>query len=222
MLRRTAKLNLRRASTSTGSACWLGLALLLLANLASAQTLTVDETEALVRAHYFEGMPREEALRIGPAGARRLIEMLVDPGEHSSHGQIMLALGLSGSPEAMDAIQAWIEIPRVGEVDRHMFRAWQVLPYALGHLARSDRRALAQLDVLMKDGPPNWTFRQHRGPRLGRMTRDAAVTSLAETGMPEAGRILDRVLRDATDVQFEQHLRDARARHRERAREVGR
>jgi hypothetical protein len=49
--------------------------------VAAAQTLTVAETETLVRASYFEGMPEEPASRIGPAGAARLVEMLFDPEE---------------------------------------------------------------------------------------------------------------------------------------------
>ncbi|HIF93503.1 MAG: hypothetical protein ABGX04_12540 [Myxococcales bacterium] len=205
----------------------LGTALTLLVALvwgstASARMLTADETETLVRATYFEGMPEEEARRIGPAGAARLAEMLADSDESSIHGQIMLALGLCGSPDAMAAIQDWVGSPPEGEVDRDTFRAWQALPYALGHLARFDRRALRLLETLMNAGPPSWTFRQHRGPRLSRLTRESAVSSLAETGLPEAGRILKHIPRDATDVQFGRHLQEARAKHRERAAEESR
>jgi hypothetical protein len=60
---------------------------------ASAQMLTVDEAETLVRATCFEGMPGEEARRIGSAGAARLAQILADSDESSIHGQIMLALG---------------------------------------------------------------------------------------------------------------------------------
>ena len=64
--------------------------------VAAAQRLTIPETEALVRVSYFEGMPEEAAARIGPAGAERLAEMLFDPEEGRSHGQILSALGLCG------------------------------------------------------------------------------------------------------------------------------
>jgi len=202
----------------------VGLAglVLILAGSAAAQTLSVEEAERLVRSVYYEGMPEELAARIGPAGAARLVEMLADSEEASSHAQIMLALGLCGSPDAMAAIESWMAVPRSGEVDRKTFRAWQVLPYALGHLARSDRRALRRLERLIHEDAPNWTFRQHRGARLRRLTRDSAVASLAETGLPEARSMLDRAARNASDAQFEEHLRAARARHAERAREVAR
>lgn len=195
---------------------------LVLAGATSAQTLSIEETEQLVRATYFEGMPEEEATRIGPTGAARLVEMLADPEERSSHGQIMLALGLCGSPSALAAIETWIAQPRVGEVDRKTFRAWQALPFALGHLARSDPRALRRLETMMNEAAPEWTFRRYRGARLRRLERDSAVTSLAETGLPEARQMLDRASQNASDAQFEQHLRDARALHAERALEVAR
>jgi hypothetical protein len=214
------------------------------AGVAAAQTLTVPETEALVRASYFEGMPEEPATRIGPAGAERLVEMLFDPEEERSHAQILLALGLCGSPDAMSAIRAWSEslygtaafdraaalsraatpdriaAPRSGEIDRNTFKAWQALPYAFGHLARFDRRAVAHLEILINAEAPGWTFRHHRGPRLRDLARRSAATSLALTGLPEARRVLDRAGRDASDARFEDHLRNARALHAERAREV--
>ena len=206
-----------------------GLALVLvlgsalgLAGAASAQTLSIEEAENFVRAAYFEGMPEEVATRIGPTGAARLVEMLADPDERSSHGQIMLALGLCGSPEALAAIEIWMAEPRRGEIDRNTFRAWQALPFALGHLAAFDPRALQRLETMMNEDAPDWTFRQHRGARLRRLARDSAVTSLAETGLPEARRMLERAGGDASDIQFERHLREVRALHAERAREVAR
>jgi hypothetical protein len=186
---------------------------------ATAQMLTIAETEDLVRAEYFEGMPEEEAMWIGPAGARRLVEMLTDPEESRSHGQILLALGLCGSPDAMAAIVGRIEMPRTGEIDRDTFKAWQALPYALGHLARHDRRAIGQLERLMNADAPDWTFRHHRGARLFRLARRAAANSLAETGLPEARGALDRAGRDVSDARFQEHLQSVRALHAERARE---
>jgi len=215
---------------------------------AVAQMLTVPETEALVRASYFEGMPEEDAARIGPDGAERLIEMLFDPEEGRSHSHILLALGLCGWPDAMTVILGWssnfsgvatfrqittfdqvatlnqvatldgLAAPRTGEIDRDTFKAWQALPYALGHLARFDRRAVVHLEALMNAEAPSWTFRHHRGARLRNLARRSAATSLALTGLPEARRALDRAGRDASDARFEEHLRNARALHAERAR----
>lgn len=208
------------------------------AGVAGAQMLTVAETEALVRASYFEGMPEEPASRIGPAGAERLVEMLFDPEDARSHAQILLALGLCGSPDSMSAILAWSEsldgaaalhgataldgaaAPGGGEIDRNTFKAWQALPYAFGHLARFDGRAIVHLETLIHADAPNWTFRHHRGPRLRDLARRSAATSLGLTGLPEARRALDRAGRDASDARFDAHLRNARALHAERTREV--
>lgn len=200
--------------------------------VAAAQRLTIPETEALVRVSYFEGMPEEAAARIGPAGAERLVEMLFDPEEGRSHGQILLALGLCGSPGAMTAILRWnailsesatlhsVATPRTGEIDRDLFKAWQAFPYALGHLAHFDRRAIVHLETLMNAAAPSWTFRHHRGARLLDLARRSAATSLALTGLPEARRALDRASRNASDAPFEEHLRNALALHAERIREV--
>jgi hypothetical protein len=202
-----------------------------------AQMLTVPETEALVRASYFEGMPEERAARIGPAGAERLIEMLLNPEEGPNHNQILLALGLSGSPDALAAILDWTAIldgaealdgaatneiatlDEVATLDRDTFKAWQALPYALGHLARFDRRAVVHLDALMNAKAPSWTFRHYRGARLRDLARRSAATSLALTGLPEARSALDRAGGRASDPRFEAHLRNVRALHAERARE---
>lgn len=200
--------------------------------VAAAQRLTIPETEALVRVSYFEGMPEEAAARIGPAGAERLAEMLFDPEEGRSHGQILLALGLCGWPGAMTAILRWnailsesatldrVATPRTGEIDRDLFKAWQAFPYALGHLAHFDRRAIVHLETLMNAAAPSWTFRHHRGARLLDLARRSAATSLALTGLPEARRALDRASRNASDAAFEEHLRNALALHAERIREV--
>lgn len=200
--------------------------------VAAAQRLTIPETEALVRVSYFEGMPEEAAARIGPAGAERLVEMLFDPEEGRSHGQILPALGLCGSPGAMTAILRWnailsesatldrVATPRTGEIDRDLFKAWQAFPYALGHLAHFDRRAIVHLETLMNAAAPSWTFRHHRGARLLDLARRSAATSLALTGLPEARRALDRASRNASDAAFEEHLQNALALHAERIREV--
>jgi hypothetical protein len=205
----------------------LALALLpVAAGVAAAQTLTVAETETLVRASYFEGMPEEPASRIGPAGAERLVEMLFDPEEARNHAQILLALGLCGSPDSMSAMLAWSEsldsaaAPGGGEIDRNTFKAWQALPYAFGHLARFDRRAVLHLEALIHADAPNWSFRHHRGPRLRALARRSAATSLGLTGLPEARRALDRAGRDASDARFDDHLRSVRALHAARARGV--
>lgn len=197
----------------------------------AAQTLTVPETEALVRASYFEGMPEAAAARIGPAGAERLVEMLGDSEERQNHAQILLALGLCGSPDAMTAILDWkvgldaaastqfAAAPPSVEIDRDRFKAWQALPYALGHLARFDDRAVAELEILTDAEAPQWTFRHYTSAHLHDLARRGAATSLALTGLPEARRALDRASRNLSDVRFAEHLMALRVLHAERARE---
>lgn len=187
---------------------------------AGAQTLSVEETESLVHGVYYEGMPEVEAERIGPAGCARLVEMLADPQERRSHPQILLAIGICGPPGGFEAIRDWADVSRTGEIDRATFRAWQVLPFALGRMARHDRRALARLEAqLNASEAPDWTFRHHRGARLLRQARRSAANGLAHSGLPEAGEALVRADRSASDAGFREHLEEARAAHRRAAAE---
>jgi hypothetical protein len=160
----------------------------------------------LVRVRWYEGLPEEEASRIGPEGAMRLIEMLGDPAERRSHANILLALGLSGQPGAFDAICEWADRPRSGEIDRDTFRAWQALPFALGDLAPHDRRAVGRLARLLDADAPDWRFRHHRGARLANQARWAAARALASTGLPEARAALENAGRNRSDPAFLEHL----------------
>jgi len=191
----------------------------------TVQTLGVEESEQLVRAQWFEGLPEDEASRIGPEGAARLMVMLADPAERAHHANILVALGLCAQPGVFEAIAEWADRPRSGELDRSGFRAWQALPYALGHLASHDPRALERLESrLLTDPPPTWHFRHHRGARLARQSRRAAASALALTGLPAARRALDRAGQDVSDADFEAHLESMRGLHARRAleRERGR
>lgn len=187
---------------------------------AQAQTLSIAETENLVRSIHFEGLPEDQARAIGSDGATRLIEMLADPTESASHANTLLALGLCGQPGAFEAIRDWAAMSqgREGEVDRDLFRAWQALPFALGHLAEHDRRAVARLERWMNDAPPNWHFRHHRGARLHRLSRRAAARALGDSGLPEARGALERAVQNTTDPEFVEDLRQAREVHGQRLR----
>jgi hypothetical protein len=189
---------------------------------ASAQTLGPEQAEALVSQLWFEGLPEEEAARIGPEGAARLVEMLADPDESRSHANILLALGLCGQPGAFGAIRDWADTPREGEIDRDTFRAWQALPFALGHLARHDPRALTRLETRLEEEAPRWHFRHHRGARLASQLRHAAARSLALTSLPAARAALDRAGGNASDPEFAAHLEAMRELHAQRSRERAR
>ncbi len=203
------------------------LALVLAPVVAVAQqTLTIGETEDLVRMRHYEGLPEEEAARIGADGCARLIELLGDPAEARSHAEILLAIGHCGPEGGLEAVAAWADQPREGEIDRATFRAWQALPFALAKLADHDPRAVARLTArLENEDAPRWTFRHHRGERLTKLRRRAAADGLADTDHPDAAAALDRASARAADPALRAHIEQARERRRARreaAREVGR
>lgn len=207
----------RAAVSAFAATAWMVGFVALLPGEAPAQELDVAESVALVRALHLEGIPEERARSVGADGAARLVEMLSDPSEAPAHANILIVLGLCGRPGAFDAISAWAAIEREGEIDRDTFRAWQALPFALGHLAEVDRRAVAKLERRLDDPAPRWTFRHHRGPRLHQQGRRAAASALGMTGLPEAQDVLDRAEARETDVEFERHLRGARDANARRA-----
>ncbi|MFP8881091.1 MAG: hypothetical protein VCE43_17390 [Myxococcota bacterium] len=175
--------------------------------------LGANGAEQLVRETWYEGLPLDRAAQIDAAGAARLVSMLEDPDERAHHANILMALGVCVQPSAYEAIAAWAAQPRAGEVDRATFRAWQTLPQALGRLARHDGRALTLLAAQLDAGPLAWHFRHHRGERLADLTRRAAATGLAISGLPEADALLERAEAFSTGA-LREHLRESRSLHR--------
>ncbi|MCR9093999.1 MAG: hypothetical protein NXI30_07270 [bacterium] len=206
------------------------LLLLFFPGVALAQALGVAETENLVRMRHYEGVPAESLERIGAEGCERLVEMLADPKERKSHAEVLLGIGRCRPDGGLEAIAAWADRPRDGEIDRATFRAWQALPFALAALAEEDPRAVARLTArLESEDTPRWTFRHHRGDRLRKLRKRAAADCLADTDHPDADAALDRAARRARNVEVRAHIERARDRYRERRaerrgdrREVGR
>ncbi len=191
------------------------------AGVALAQEMTAAEAEDFARVRWFEGMPEEEAQRIGREGAARLIALLEDPSETDVHANALLALGLCGEPGALAAIAAWADLSRAGEVDRGTFRAWQALPFALAHAARTDRRAIAQLEAELSR-VPDFHFRHHTAQRLRNLGRRGVVNALSRSTLPEASAALQRARGRATDPAFRAHIDEAVAPRRSSTSEVGR
>ena len=156
----------------------------------------VEAAEALARTTYFEGVPYAEARKLTDAGAARLAEMLEDPAEARHHAQIAEVLGMSGRAGAYEAIARAAAARPAGEVDRATLRTRVAILAALGHLARSDDRALADLAAAaMGDGPaPAWRHGRLRGPRLAALLRRSALSGLALSGRTEAAEILQQLL----------------------------
>ena len=157
---------------------------------ASAQLGEVEFAEELVRAHFVEGLPYAEARELTPAGAERLVEMLRDPGEAEHHENIVMALGISGAPQAYVALVEFQDREVEGEVDAEEYRARRAVPLAMGHLAGSDPHALHfLLEAARREGleaAPRWSYRHLRAQKLAGILRRAAITGVAMSGQPEA------------------------------------
>jgi hypothetical protein len=165
----------------------------------------VDAAEALARSIYFEGVPYAEARKLTDAGAARLAEMLDDPDEARHHAQIVELLGMSGRAGAYEAIARMAANTPTGEVDASTLRTRVALLVALGHLARSDDRALADLVAAAKGGgpAPAWSRGRLRGPRLAALLRRSALSGLALSGRAEAAAVLRQLLLDARSAPAE-------------------
>ena len=198
---------------------WLLLGLLLTATLpARAQLAEGDFAEELVRADYVEGLPYAEARELTPAGIERLVEMLRDPAEAEHHENIVMALGISGAPQAYPALVAFQDKEVEGEVDAAEYRARRAVPRAMGHLARTDPRALEfLLEAARQQEPesaPRWRYLYLREQKLAGILRRAAITGVAMSGQPEAVaalRALGERARDdpSTTDELRVHVREA-------------
>jgi hypothetical protein len=128
---------------------------------------------------------------------------------------IVVALGMSESPLAYPALERlWLREPR-GEVSREQWRARNALPFALGHLARADRRALALLErELARSNPPTWSYGHLGGTRLAGLVERSTVRALGASGLPEAEALLERAAQRAArrqDRELAEHVAQARA-----------
>lgn len=178
---------------------------------AAAAALGPEESEALVRETWYEGLPLDRAAEIDADGAERLAALLADPDEREHHANILMALAASGWPRAYDAIVAWADDAPTGEVDRPIFRARQTLPYALGALAEHDARALERLAQLLDAREGRWHFRHHTPARVRAQARRGAATGLAMSGRAEADALLEATEASA-DGALRAHVRAERAR----------
>jgi len=161
-----------------------------------AQDVGVRAAEELVRGEYYEALPYARARALTPEGVSRLSEMLADPAEVSYRPNLVAALGMSEGEDAYPALAAFAHSNPQGAVDSAEYRARLAVPIAMGHLARSDPRALAFLQAAAQtDAATAWTYRHLDGERLGRILQRAAISGLGVSGLPAAEQSL-RSLRD--------------------------
>jgi hypothetical protein len=170
----------------------LGLCILLGAFPASADEAAL--AEALVRKQFYEGIPYPEAAAVGQAGAERLVELLGDPSEIEHHAAILEVLGICGQPGAYQAIEAYAATSPVGAVSGATWRAQLAIPIGMGHLARSDPRALQYL-IRASDAqePAAWTYRSMNGAAVGVTVHRRVIAGLGLSGAPEADAVLRRL-----------------------------
>ncbi len=186
---------------------------------ARAQSEEVEFAELLVRAQYVEGLPHDQARELTtPEAVERLVEMLQDPAEAEHHENIVMALGISGAPQAYPALVAFEDREVEGEVDAAEYRARRALPLAMGYLAGTDPRALQfLLEEAHREGPesaPRWRYLYLRDQRLAGILRRAAITGVAMSGQPEAVAALrapgDRARGEpSTTDELPVHVREA-------------
>jgi hypothetical protein len=169
-----------------------------LASNAAAEPRASEPSRAdrLASAVYFEGVPFVEASDLSDTDVARLIELLDDPAEIRQHPNILVLLGMSGSPAAFDSIADYALRGSSGELDRLEFRSQRSIAYGMGHLARVDGRALAWLIRAAKgaDGAPQRSFRQMNPERVARMMREGAISGLALSARPAAARALSEII----------------------------
>ncbi|MGH0030131.1 MAG: hypothetical protein ACQGVC_10100 [Myxococcota bacterium] len=172
----------------------VGIALLGLAAAGPAAAGSAADADRLVREIYYEGMPADQAETLDADGIAHLRSLLQDPEERALHGNAVLALGMSGHADAFPVLAAFGRRAPSGEIDRDTFRARLRLAQAMGHLARTDPRALHWL-LARADRPPRppaWRFRHHQGPRLAQLLEEQVLTGLALSGADQAHERLRR------------------------------
>jgi hypothetical protein len=203
----------RYRSLSALAAVLLGTALALVPATTAQADPSLDAAEALARDTFYEGVPAEDVRALDAAGIERLVEMLGDPAEAPHHAQILEVLGISGRPEVYAAVAAAAAEEPTGEIDRAGLRKRVAVLVALGHLAREDDRALADLEAAVLVGTartPRFSHGPLRGKRLAGLLRRSAVNALANSGRTEARATLQQLENAAADdPEFERHLRSA-------------
>ena len=178
--------------------------------------------DRLASAIYFEGVPFEEAHDLSDRDVARLIELLGDPAEIRQHPNILVALGMSGSPAAFDAISDYASRGSSGELDRLEFRAQRSIAYGMGHLARADSRALVWLirAATSANAAPRRSFRQIDPERVASMMRRGAITGLALSARPAAARVLGEIIASpSADPRIVEHSNEALRLHERMSRE---
>ena len=142
-----------------------------------------------------DSFPSRGATRaLDAEGVEALAGLLRSAAEAPAHCNAVTALGWSGRAEAVTALIEYTAAAARDELERARYCALTRVPLALGHLARSDDRALAWLLAAAAAGArdPGWHFGRQRGQRLALLLDEQVRTGLALSGRSEATRGLAR------------------------------
>ena len=172
------------------------LALAVMASSASAQATDI---RGFVQALHVEGVPYEEAVKFdADAATTTLLEMLADPNEEANWHNVVITLGMVGSPRAVEPLIRFLEQDAGVGLSRMHHRAKSVVPMSLGYLVNrsKDQAALAYLLASVK--PEMWTARNLRWPSPLHATSEGrnqhlskmAVIGLALSAHPAAAQAL--------------------------------
>ncbi|MCP4002848.1 MAG: hypothetical protein GY725_01505 [bacterium] len=191
------------------------LALALSPDLQAGPPEEIAAAEYLVKQTWIEGLPYDQARALSDAGIARLAEILADPGELQWHANAITALGMSGHRDAFEALGVFANRTHSREVDRDTYRALNALPFAMGHLARVEPRALARLEAALADSElPTWQYKHLSGSRLRDQIQTSCITGLGLAGRADLVRAhRSKTKRNATkrNSPREQNLLEAEA-----------
>jgi hypothetical protein len=155
------------------------------------------DVREFVRQIFIHGVPFEEASRYGADAVPVLVEMLNDPAEQPYWANIVVVLGMTGEPEAVDPLIEFIEAGEAAGLSREHYTAKTSALMALGYIinATGDEQALDYLRASVN--PETWAAKDVGvAPyQTSLVERDYdlskfAILGLALSGHPEALEIL--------------------------------
>jgi hypothetical protein len=139
----------------------------------AAAVLTARGADVVTLVHQPEGnFPYKQLAALSSEDVQKLTAMLSDEREAPWRAHIVLALGVSGAPEAFTALKSLLEDRPAGEVDQPTYAAMTNVPIALGHLAaRTNADAEEYLIRNVRRGgwmsqSANWTYLGRPGSEL--------------------------------------------------------
>lgn len=158
------------------------------ADVAAAPSPEARARDWLGRVAY-EGVSISDAKSLDVATLDVIARIVLDPSESRLHTRGLLALGIAAPNGAYETIRAFNAHRLFGEVDRATYDSRLAVPIAMGHLARSDPRALAWLrDALARRASelPEWRFPPFEPEAIARSWRRSVISGLGLTADPSA------------------------------------